>query len=101
MSLIFGFLAGIILLACGPIKIKEPVKWEKEPIPCYRERYCNYQNQNNPDKSYCNKWANDCNKLLTYEYCKQIENRIPVKVTTRTGIVEGDDFFVGCWNILK
>lgn len=95
------FLLALMALGCGPVKIEEPKQWDKEPLPCFRERYCNYQNQNNPDKSYCNGWAVDCNKLLTYEYCKDSENRIKIKVKTMNGIVEGDDFFSGCWNILK
>ena len=101
IAAVFGWLIGIILLSCGPVKIAEPVRWEKEPVPCFRERYCNYQNQNNPDKSYCNKWATDCNKLLTFEYCRKSENRVLIKVQTRTGLQEGDDFFAGCWTILK
>jgi len=91
----------LVMAGCGPVKINEPTRWDKEPLKCFRERYCRYQEQNNPDKSNCQSWSDACSKIIDFEYCKKPENRIPVKVTTRRGIVEGDDFFVGCWTILK
>lgn len=89
-------------MACGTVKIKEPTKLPGEPYKCFRERYCMYQNQNNPDKSYCLVWAESCSKIIDFEYCRDPKNRISVKVRTRNGqLVEGDDFKSGCWDILR
>lgn len=98
----FIFLLMVFLISCGPVKIIEPVRWEGEPFPCFKERYCNYQNQNNADKTYCGKWADYCYKLHTFEYCRDVKNQIPVKITDRRGQMhEGTDFHSGCWDVLK
>jgi hypothetical protein len=96
------FLLIAFMVSCGPVKINEPVRWDGEPMKCFRERYCRYQEQNNPDKSSCQSWADECSKLIDFEYCKDEKNRVPVKVKDRHGnIHEGTDFHVGCWDILK
>lgn len=95
------------ILGCGSVEINEPVRWSDkngkyiESLKCFRERYCRYQTQNKEDQSSCIKWTEECAKLIDFEYCKNPDNRIKIKVTTAAGIVEGDDFFAGCWTILK
>ena len=74
--LLFIVLSGLV--ACGPVKINEPVRWEGEPLKCFRERYCRYQNQNNEDQSSCMRWTEECAKLIDFEYCKKPENRIKI-----------------------
>jgi hypothetical protein len=102
MKIIILFIITAFLMACGAIKIKEPIILPGEPYKCYKERYCMYQNQNNPDKSRCVKWSEWCSKILDYEYCRDPKNRISVKIRTRAGrLIEGDDFKSGCWDILR
>ena len=91
----------IFILLYTACNLEPPIKDVNEPDVCYRWEKCLYWNQKGKDKSSCQQFQSECSKRLTYEYCKKVENRIKIKVQTRTGLVEGDDFFAGCYTILK
>lgn len=101
LLLILMVLIGLMIMTVMGCALDPPIKDESENKKCFQFRQCMYIIQKSKDKSPCMKFLDECSKLDTYEYCKDKHNRIPIKVKTRQGLVEGDDFFVGCYEILK
>jgi hypothetical protein len=94
--LVMSFLT---LIGCA---LDPPIRNETENKKCFQFRQCMYWIQKSEDKSPCMKLLDECGKLETFEYCKNTENQISIKIKDRRGnIHEGTDFHSGCWDILK
>jgi len=88
----------LLFVACN---LPAPQRNLKDPGICWQWEKCMYWSQKGKDKSSCQTALNECTKMRAFEYCKEPANRIKIKGQTRTGLVEGDDFFAGCWSIIK
>ena len=79
LKLLFLILAGIgilvfLLVGCNSF-VKYPKQYDGQPQICYEFERCMYLNKNNPDKSICNPYAQECRAQRRYIYCSKKENR--------------------------